>query len=255
MYNLLIIGYGYVGSAIAEAFKQHKVFIVDPKLKNKIDDYSDIKFDYIFVCVDTPKNEKFKTLNTVLREINNTFKNSIVICKSTALPNVYKKAQNTFKNINIIHYPEYLSHWNNINDFKNQKFCILGGESNICKKVGIFLKQNLTKLKDVKITSIEVAALLKYSSNCFYTLKITYANELYRIIKKYNIPCSFKRFAELFGVDERVGSTHLEVPGRDGKLGWGGHCFDKDTFAFANEYSSNLIKFIRKLNNLHRHNK
>lgn len=253
MYKLLIVGCGYVGAAIAEAFKKYKIYKVDPKLKTKISDYSDIKFDYIFVCVDTPKKEKFKTLNNVLKEINNTFKDSIVICKSTALPNFYKKAQDTYKNINLIHYPEYLSHWNNVNDFKNQKFCILGGDNNICKKVGMFLKQNLNDLKDVRITNIEVAALLKYSSNCFLTLKITYANEIYKIIKKSNIPCSFKRFAELLSADERVGSSHLEVPGRDGKLGWGGHCFDKDTLAFVEEYNCNLIKFIRKLNNLHRY--
>jgi len=253
MSNILIVGYGYVGSAIAKALSKNNIYIAEPKNNTSIQSFKNKNFDFIFVCVDTPLKENFKTLFDVLNEINKTFKDSIIICKSTALPDFYKKVSNTFNNNKIIHYPEYLSHWNNINDFKNQAFCILGGEKIACKKVGSFLKKNLKKLKRIVITDIETASFVKYAENCFLSMKVTFANEMFNIIKNIKLPAGYKIFAELLGLDPRIGHSHLEVPGRDKKYGWGGHCFEKDTFEFANKYSCKLIKFIIELNKLHRH--
>jgi UDP-glucose 6-dehydrogenase len=62
MSKVLIVGHGYVGSAVSSIFKKKEKTIIDPKLnKNKIRDFKGNKFDIIFVCVDTPKNQKFKT--------------------------------------------------------------------------------------------------------------------------------------------------------------------------------------------------
>ena len=43
--------------------------------------------------------------------------------------------------------------------------------------------------------------------------------------------CIRDRFTDMLSRDERVGKTHLQVPGPDGKYGFGGHCFPKDTEA------------------------
>jgi UDPglucose 6-dehydrogenase len=40
--------------------------------------------------------------------------------------------------------------------------------------------------------------------------------------------------------DDRIGDTHMQVPGTDGKFGYGGHCFPKDTEALL--YYSKLKK-------------
>jgi len=252
MQNILVVGKGYVGSAVVKAFKKNIIFVAEPKINTKISDFKNKKIDFVFVCVDTPKGENFNTLHNVLREINDTFKNHIVIIKSTALPSFFKKIHNEFKNIKLVHYPEFLSHWNNINDFLNQKFCILGGELPICKKVANLLKSNLKKLKTIKFTNLETAALIKYAENSFLALKVTFANELYNIIKANSLPCTYEEFVELLVLDERIGKSHLQVPGRDGRKGWGGHCFEKDTYEFVKEYSCNLIDYVRKLNKLHR---
>lgn len=255
MYNILVVGNGYVGSAIVNSFKKNKIFIADPKLKTNIQNFKDKKLDFIFVCVDTPKNEKFKILYNVLKELNFTFTKTIIICKSTALPDFYKKCIDKFTNNSIVYYPEYLSHWNNLNDFENQTFSILGGNIKACKKVEQLLKRNLKNLKKVVFTDIETAAFIKYAENCFLSLKVTFANEMNCIIKKIKLPSSYEKFSELLCLDARIGKSHLKVPGRDGKYGWGGHCFEKDTYEFAKKYSCKLIKFIRSLNNLHRYGK
>jgi len=253
MYDVMIVGCGYVGSAIKEAFKEDNITIIDPKLnKDTITNNKNKSFDIIFVCVDTPKNENFKTLDKVLKEINETFKNVLVVSKSTASPLFYEKSKRRYININLVHSPEYLSHWNNINDFMNQAFCIVGGTPSDCHSYCNILSSRLPNLKVLKITDIKTASLVKYSENAFLALKVTFANELFKIHKKLKCSSSFGEFADLLGTDPRIGHSHFEVPGRDKKFGWGGHCFDKDIFELEKLSNSSLIKFLRKLNKFHR---
>tara|TARA_R100000329_G_C7550031_1_gene194345 strand:- start:478 stop:807 length:330 start_codon:yes stop_codon:yes gene_type:complete len=71
MYKVMIVGHGYVGSAVASLFSDEEKVIIDPKFNdNKISDYSETKFDSIFVSVDTPKAEGFKLLDSVLSDLN-----------------------------------------------------------------------------------------------------------------------------------------------------------------------------------------
>ena len=61
MYKVMIVGHGFVGSAIASLFSDEEKVIVDPKFTyNKISDNPGIPFDAVFVSVDTPKAEGFK---------------------------------------------------------------------------------------------------------------------------------------------------------------------------------------------------
>ena len=157
-YKILIVGHGYVGSAISNAFSTDDLIIVDPKFNNsKLSDYKNNKFDMIFVCVDTPKKENFKTLRLVLNQINTYLPNNIVCCKSTATPKFYHSITNSCKDISIIHSPEYLSHWNNKQDFINQTFLILGGKQTECKVVAEIFLNRLRKIKTVRITDIKTA--------------------------------------------------------------------------------------------------
>ena len=44
-----------------------------------------------------------------------------------------------------------------------------------------------------------------------------------------------------FSSDSRVGDSHLNVPGHDGKLGYGGTCFPKDVSSLIQFYKDNKI--------------
>jgi len=252
--KILIVGYGYVGKAVGSVFTKKEKYIVDPKyFRNSIQSYSGIKFDIVFVCVDTPTQDKFKTLNTVLSELDNYIGNkTIVCCKSTASPYFYKKAEQKYKNIIILYSPEYLSHHSNIEDFNAQTFLIFGGEKNASKKASAILRSRLPSVKRIEFTDIETAALIKYAGNGFFAYKITFFNELFNICKKLKIKTSFENVVRLLTLDTRIGCSHTQVPGRDGKRGWGGHCFKKDTLEFQKFSKSKLIAFIRKINKLHR---
>jgi len=254
MYNILIIGHGYVGQAVSSIFENDSVSIIDPKYNNNtIHNFSQEQFDLVFVCVDTPKNENFKVLDLVLSEADkNLQKGTIVVCKSTATPNFYSLAEKKYKNIKILHCPEYLSHWNNISDFKHQEFIIIGGDKDASRKTSRVLQSRLKYVKNVRITDIKTAALVKYSENAFLALKVTFANELFNTHKALGCKSDFKDFTEMLGLDSRIGKSHFQVPGRDGKYGWGGHCFEKDNYEFEKFSKSSLIKFMINLNKKHR---
>ena len=253
-YNILVVGYGYVGKAVAAVFKADTLSIVDPKyFNNKLSDYKNHKFDIVFVCVDTPIDNKFKILDTVLNDINNyLYEGTIVVCKSTASPTFYSKAEKKYKNIKLLHSPEYLSHWNNIEDFKHQEFIIMGGYITAAKKSCKILLNRLKYVKDTRITDIKTAALIKYSENGFLALKVSFANELSNIHKALKCESNFKDFTEMLGLDKRIGKSHMQVPGRDGKYGWGGHCYEKDNQEFLKFSKSKLLKTMIAINKIHR---
>ena len=252
----LIVGYGCVGKAVASIFRRQELAIVDPKFSiSQIKDFSKVNFNVVFVCVDTPLSEQFKTLNTVLRDLNRYIKkNTVVCCKSTALPSFYIKASKKYKNLKLVYSPEYLSHHSNIADFQSQTFSILGGERHACMKIKNIFSNRLLRLKNYFFTDIGTAAFIKYAGNSFLAFKITYFNELYNIHKKTRLPSTFNEMRDLLILDERVGASHSQVPGRDGRFGWGGHCLPKDVREFYKSTKSNFFKTLINLNNFHRKN-
>jgi UDPglucose 6-dehydrogenase len=252
--KVLIIGYGYVGRAIGSVFNSKELTIIDPLInKNKISNFKEKRFDAVFVSVDTPLNEEFKTLECVLRDLNTyMIKNTVVCCKSTALPSFYINAEKKYKNIRLIFCPEYLSHYSNIIDFKNQTFCILGGEITSCRKIKKILFNKLKKLKNVYFTDIGTAAFVKYAVNSFLAFKITFFNELFEMHEKLELRSSFNKMKNLVILDKRVGISHTQVPGRDKKRGWGGHCLPKDITEFYRITKSKLLKELLYANRNHR---
>lgn len=252
--KILIIGHGYVGSAISSVFSNTEKDIIDPKYSRLlIEDVSKNNYDVVFVCVDTPHGDNFKTLNGVLKNLNKVMKKgTIVCCKSTAPPYFYGQVERQYKNIIITYSPEYLSHHSNIKDFQNQTFLIIGGNKNACKKISNIIKCKVKTIQTVRFTDIRTAALVKYAENAFLAYKITFFNELFDIHKKHKLKSTFKDTVELLTLDTRIGTSHTQVPGRDGKRGWGGHCFEKDNLELQKFSKSKLIEFMRKINKLHR---
>ena len=75
------------------------------------------------------------------------------------------------------------------------------------------------------------AEVAKYTSNCFYATKLSFFNEIYQVCQKLDI--SYDAVKEMTIASGWVNPMHTDVPGPDGKLGWGGSCFPKDTSAFV----------------------
>ena len=101
-------------------------------------------------------------------------------------------------------------------------------------------------------TGTKTAEMTKYFINCFLASKVTFANQMYQICANNNI--DYDKVCEYALYDQRIGKSHLAVPGPDGDLGFGGHCFPKDlaamiNFGVNNEGDTDFLKAIEDFNN------
>jgi len=71
--------------------------------------------------------------------------------------------------------------------------------------------------------------MVKYLTNTFLSVKVSFANEIYEMCDELDI--DYDKVIEYATYDERLGKSHWNVPGHDGDFGFGGHCFPKDLSA------------------------
>ena len=226
-----IIGNGFVGEAQAFAFSpvaDVKIFDVDPnKSSHPIDEV--YKCDLVFVCVPTPMLDD-GTQN--LDYINNVFLNSsdfpIYIIKSTVLPGTTDILLRKYEYKKIIFSPEFLTERTAKLDMLTQARIIIGGKEewvNEAKK----LYNVRFKNKNIIETDSITAELVKYMNNTFFATKVSIMNEFKLLSDK--IGANWDHALNGFASDGRIGDSHLDVPGHDGDLGYGGKCFPKDVCA------------------------
>ena len=81
--------------------------------------------------------------------------------------------------------------------------------------------------------------MIKYFTNTFLATKVSFANEIYSLCKKMNI--SYDLVVKNVLLDKRIGNSHFNVPGPDGKIGFGGSCLPKDLKAMINLFKSQKV--------------
>ena len=154
-----------------------------------------------------------------------------IIIKSTIQPGTTEKWNQKYKKIDIAFNPEFLTEANSIEDFKNQNRIIIGSTRKVGAKIKSIYSKVFPKVPIIK-TSSTIAEMIKYFTNCFLAMKVSYANEMYQICEKLDI--DYDKVVEYAVRDERIGISHLNVPGPDGDYGFGGHCLPKDLNALIN---------------------
>ena len=82
--------------------------------------------------------------------------------------------------------------------------------------------------------------MIKYIANCFFATKVSYFNEVKLLCDKMEI--DFNKVMEGVLSDGRIGVSHFQAPGHDGKFGFGGTCFPKDINSFINLMIDNGIE-------------
>lgn len=239
-YKVGVCGLGFVGSAVEIGFEQIAEIRGYDKFKPS-ESFDEVvkRSDIIFICLPTPMKDDGECdtslIETCALEINQLAKKKkVVVIKSTVPPRTTEKIQKQLKSHLVVFNPEFLTEKNFINDFLNQKNIILGFEH---KPENLDLERKLiefyhdfTKTQkvpgNVSICQSNEAEMMKYSVNSFLTAKVLFFNEIYEICKALSIP--YDNVKDLIQVDERIGNTHMNVPGHDGQFGAGGKCFPKD---------------------------
>ena len=259
--NIGVIGQGFVGNAIYQKFKKYyKVFTYDLQLKLCNSDLEEIlqRCKIIFVCLPTPMNKdgscNLDILEGALREINDqtTIDDRIVVIKSTIIPGSTDKYNNTYKNIEIVFNPEFLTEANAIDDFENQTRILLGGSVKATTKLKQLYSAVFRNTPKIIKTDAKSAELVKYVTNTFLSTKVSFANEMYKICKALEL--DYDKIIEMATLDPRLGDSHWGVPGPDGDFGYGGHCFPKDLDAILSlcrdlNINTNVLKATKATNN------
>jgi UDPglucose 6-dehydrogenase len=225
-----ILGLGYVGSAVAWTHRHHKVVKRDPKFGSKSASLEEIKTcDAVYICVPTPMldnghcDDSF--MRSVLEELQDYKK--IIICKSTVPPGVYKDLQSKYPN--IVHAPEFLTAANATADYENSTWVLVGGGEDQVNSAIEIIKTSSIAATHYHKTNIATASLFKYIANSLMAAKVTFMNDMYHLADTLNI--NWDEVKTIAGNDPRLGNSHWDVPGPDGKFGFGGACFPKDVSA------------------------
>ena len=109
---------------------------------------------------------------------------------------------------------------------------ILGGKWRDCEVVEkVYIRHSSVKTVPTFKTDLITASLLKYTINSWLATKVVFFNEVHNLFEATGSKFSWEQFTDMLTRDPRVGDSHLSVPGPDGKFGFGGHCFPKDTRA------------------------
>jgi len=227
--NAGIIGLGFVGGAVLDSFKSTEVKTNDPKNPNS-ESYDELKkCEALFVCVPSPSNPDGSCDTSILEEVLNKLKDytGVIISKVTAPPNVYTKLQK--KHPNLIYIPEFLTAQYATTDYKNTKKFIIGGNVLAYQNEARRVMQYTHKDASFIFSSIEEASLTKYTVNAFLATKVSFMNDMYDITDAAGLNWDIVQNLVQFVDRERIGSSHMIVPGHDGKRGFGGMCFPKDT--------------------------
>ena len=246
MLQLGIIGKGFVGSAVANGFdKDCEQIIVDPWYNNNtLDDVLDCKL--VFVCVPTPVAEDgscdVSIAKDVLTELNRLQYKGVVVIKSTIIPDYLQEFKKEY-DLKIVYNPEFLTEANANDDFKNPPFQVFGGKWRDCEVVEkAYLRYSSVRIVPTFKVDLTTASLLKYTINSWLATKVTFFNELKELHELGSSMVSWEQFTDMLSRDERIGKSHMQVPGPDGEPGFGGHCLPKDTEALLNYANKKNIK-------------
>jgi len=252
-YKLGVIGHGYVGESQSFAFSPSfdvRVYDKDSlKSTHSLDEVLDS--DFVFVCVPTPmKKDGSQDLSFVENFFKTAKEGPIYIIKSTVIPGTTNLLNEKFKNLKIIFSPEFLTERTAKLDILTQTRIILGGNKKLTSEV-----RNIYNIRFKNKTVIETDSLtaeyIKYMNNTFFASKVSIMNEFYRLAKHLGVDWETALYG--FVSDQRIGDSHLNVPGPDGKLGFGGTCFPKDinafiSFAKKNNLNMNVLEAAWKTN-------
>jgi UDPglucose 6-dehydrogenase len=243
-----VIGAGFVGKAVFKGFSLYcetKMFDINPSLSvNSFEET--VSSDIVFVCVPTPMSEDgsadLSMVKQVLKRAEETNKNAIYVIKSTIPVGTIKSLSQTYE-LRIVHSPEFLTARTALIDFITPTRTIVGGyDMEAVKDVCDLFRERFPGHPVISMSG-EEAEMVKYVANCFFATKITFFNEVKLLADKLGLDWDTVMSGVL--ADGRIAHSHTDVPGHDGKPGFGGACFPKDINALISTMKNNGINPIQ----------
>ena len=195
--------------------------------------------DAVFIAVGTPtrRGDGHADLTYVFdaaRELAGHLSGyTVVVTKSTVPVGTGRKVETIIRDaspdadFDVASNPEFLREGAAIGDFMRPNRVVVGAETARAQDVLRALYRPLYLLETpILVTSLETSELIKYASNAFLAVKISYINQMADLCEK--VGADVHDVARGMGLDQRIGNKFLH-PGP----GYGGSCFPKDTLALV----------------------
>ncbi len=196
--------------------------------------------DIIFIAVGTPMGDDgsadLSYINEAIRTIaENLTSYKIIVTKSTVPVGTGKKIRTQLEEqygidpnlFSIVSNPEFLREGLAVNDFLNPDRLVIGTDSDSALIALCEVYETLiTGGAPYVLTDVQTAEMIKYASNAFLSVKISYINEIANLCDATD--ADVKTVAYAMGLDHRISPAFLN-PGP----GFGGSCFPKDTQAIV----------------------
>lgn len=246
--TVCLIGCGVVGNAM-KTWLEHcncnvKVLVSDP-VKGYCCNLQDPSIDAYFIQIHVPTLQNGKQdISNLMQIVKSLPEGKDIWIRTTILPSILKQLKEINRKVHFM--PEFLTERTAIEDFSKQTL-IFTGNIDLLKK--IFSGREFIQM------SSEEACLAKYAHNVFGCLKVTYFNCIYNICMQQGLDYN----AVLSGIlaSGYINSIHTQIPGPDGKFGYGGKCFPKDISALKSETDrsdfAKLLSDVICINNKLRH--
>lgn len=265
--TIAVIGQGFVGGSLTTVFSEQgfEVLAYDkagkyakgshpyrPEDLRHLVSFAESIEDFCgvyFVCLPTPMFEDGSAdlgiVEGVLEELSSLPGERIAVVKSTVPPGSTENWNKKYasRGLRVIFNPEFLTEANALDDMRNQNRIILGGPRPWINSVKQVFQTAFSKVPIIK-TSSTTAEMVKYLTNNFLTVKVSFANEMSQIceaLDKSGLNVDYDKVVEYAKYDKRLGDSHWSVPGPDGSRGYGGHCFPKDINAMIDVAKKNGV--------------
>ncbi|MEX2118234.1 MAG: hypothetical protein WD847_01385 [Pirellulales bacterium] len=220
-----VIGHGFVGKAVARAFKGYTdVKVWDWRPERATHTLVQVlKQQVVFICLPTPLAPAGAADLSAIHELLAAVKGSdqTLVLMSTVPPGTTEDLANRYRLRGLVCSPAFMTARTNLVDFEKPSRLLIGAPRRSCRAALVLTRVYGRRFPESPLLLMRPteAELVKYISNCFFAVKVSYFNEM-RAVSRW-LSCRWDYVMEAVLADERIGRSHTLVPGPDGKAGFG----------------------------------
>ena len=247
METACIVGYGVVGRATAYAFGIQKHYDINGDSTIALADAASCP--YVFICLPTPTKDDgtcdTEGIKEVIRQVEKIKPNPIYIIRSTVIPGTARQIMAELNMDRVVSKPEFLTEATWESDSRRPDIVVIGADNPSYGAEVKGMYEARFKYLEPTLTDTITAEMVKYALNCFFSLKVIYAEELWDICKRNG--ANYIKIRDIL-LKHPWGSGHHFYVNMHSYRGVGGKCLKKDLEAFYNYSNSRLLATVKEIN-------